>query len=192
MDLPAWNEWRTNLIALDRTLQGVIKQMESQSASAKAKAAQTKILPSSFFHKPMDHLLPAGIEFKEASHAMHGKYCAIDKALKGLQPYHPLSLTFFEPANHSERYRWLRDIALSVPIVLLKVSVGGSFGVLCWAMKRDPDTLEIGDTAEIEAARLLIQPVIPRVNIHLLLKLTLSQAIYQCVRALADPWKSPA
>lgn len=163
LDLPAWHEWRAHLMELDVLLRKALQQMENQAATTSARMSQAASIHS-LFHRSMEQMLPAGIEFRDANQAMHNKYIEIDKAMKCLQPYHPLSLTFFEPTNHSERYRWLRDLALSFPVVLLKFTVGGAFGVLVWAMQRDADLVEIGDAEEIEAARALIQPVIPRVK----------------------------
>lgn len=136
--------------------------MENQAHLAKSTrlSIQTSLFPNS-----KDAMPTAGIDFREATVKMHIKYANVDKAIRGgLQPYHPLSLTFYEPLDGQERFRWLRDLQLSVPVALLKVAVGAQVGILAWVMKRDPDIAEIGDIEEVEAARVLIQPLIPRVR----------------------------
>lgn len=174
-------------------MSGALKHLENQ-ASAAAVARQTQgWLQQSLFQCSVDRL-PAGIEYRAASTAMHVKYCEVDKAMRGLQPYHPLSLTFYEPTNHCERYRFLRDLMVSVPIALLKITVGGAFGVMVWAMKRDQDMIAIGDIEEIEAARALVMPVVPRVqytphevpHTSALCVLFLSES-----GLLADTWQGP-
>lgn len=142
----------------------ILRIMENQSVSANARIAQAATrTSSSFFTNTSDLNLVSGFEFREACRSVHMKYIGVEKALKGCQPYHPLSLSYFEPTNYSERYWWLKNISLSFPVALLKFAVGGTLGVLVWVLKRDEAVMELGDHQEIEDAQNLVRPIVPRV-----------------------------
>lgn len=138
--------------------------MKAQNDAANARLAKAKEQPSIFNSwTNQGTATVSGIDFREAVTAPPLKYMEIEKALKSLQPYHPLSLTYFEPTDRAERYRWLCGLQLSFPIALLKVAVGSTFGVLVWAMKRDEDLIAVGDQEEISVAQSLVQPLVPKV-----------------------------
>lgn len=162
LDLEAWEGWRKHIAELHTCMTEILRIMENQSASASARMAQART-SSSFFINTSDAILVSGIEFREASGAVQINYINVEKALKGCQPYHPLSLSYFEPTNYSERYWWLKNISLSFPVALLKFAVGGTLGVLVWVLKRDAAVMELGDHAEIEDAQNLVRPIVPRV-----------------------------
>lgn len=109
----------------------------------------------------------SGIELRDASTSVHMKYVELDRALRAMQPYHPLSLSFYEPINGGDRYAWLKGLSLSFPMALLKVHVGGNFGVLVWALKRDSEYMET-DCEDIQDAMKLVLPVVPQVRPPLL------------------------
>lgn len=98
-----------------------------------------------------------------ATKAVHLKYVELERSLNAYPLYKPLSLTFYEPANSADRYRWFHDMQLSFPTALLKVAVGAPIGTLVWIVKRDVDTMEIGDEEEIQEALSAIQPLISQV-----------------------------
>lgn len=109
-----------------------------------------------------------GIELRAATTRVQHKYVELEKALGAYQPYYPLSLTFFEPTNGSDRYIWLQSLQLSFPIGLLKIPVGGTLGVLVWVMRRDDGSAADDEAQLLEDARSLIQPLIPEVCAHYL------------------------
>lgn len=124
LDLPAWEQWRAHLTTLHECILRVLKSMESQSSAACARLANARTQKQSFFnHCDQQAMITSGVDFRDATSAVHMKYIEVDKALKCCQAYYPLSLSLFEPTNYSERFRWLRDFALSYPIALLKFSV---------------------------------------------------------------------
>lgn len=163
LDMEPWTSWRTHLADLHDCVNHALDHMISACADKQARLQ--KQTAGGLMFRTIDELcLSKGVELREATKAMKIKYIEVDKALKGLLAYHPLSLTFFEPTGHSERYRWLRDLQVSFPVALLKMTVGGVFGVLVWIMKRDEDLIELGDEDEIKDAEALIRPAVPRVR----------------------------
>lgn len=159
LDLETWKQWREHLSHLHDCLSRALKQLETQASAANARSKQ----PSLFKNFAADRMKSTGIELRDPCASMNGKYADVDKALRGMQPYHPLSLSFYEPVNGVERFAWLQGLALSFPMALLKVHVGGTFGVLAWALRRDEDHME-SDCQDVQEALRMIQPVVPKVH----------------------------
>lgn len=134
-----------------------------QCAKAKEARVQQESLLS-LRRRPEDATPSAGVIVRDRSTTVNMKYIEFEKALKAFRPYHPLSTTFFEPTNSSERFVWHRDLVLSFPIAIVRFPVGGSLGVLVWVMKRDEDEIALGDHEEIQSAMELVRPAIPNVS----------------------------
>lgn len=163
-----WGKWKEAFIALEKCLQDAIIQMEKDAAAHRA-MQKGGLQQSSLFGigRPtaLTHQLTAkGIETRSATWGVSLKYTEVERTLLSFQPYHPISLTFFEPVNSAERYHWLAGLQLSVPIAMIKAQVGGSLGTLVWILRRDQDEMENGDESALHEAQSLIQPLIPQVH----------------------------
>lgn len=117
---------------LDR-LNRMMTQMKQDTTRAAAAHAQPKM------QKSLSSMLDrsGAPDVRGATNAVPLKFVEVDQALKAYAPYHPLSLTYFEPSNASERFFWLQQLRLSFPIALIKVPIDrgmlGNFGMGCQA-----------------------------------------------------------
>lgn len=150
-------------MALLESVQGVIDKLIKDASSKAARMATA--IQLSVLARTTD--VRRATDFRNATAVVKLKYSDLDKVVSGYQPYHPVSLSFFEPVNLSERYHWLMGLELSFPIALLKVAVGGSLGTLVWVVKRDESIFGIedgNDEDDLEDARRLLQPLVPKVS----------------------------
>lgn len=163
LDREEWQAWRRHCTMFQESLQGMLDYMSTHAARVHAhsgsEAMQAKVQRTIFSTCVRSAHIP---EFRDATIAVHRRYTELDRALQAYSSYHPLSLTRFEPANSTERFYWLQQLQLSYPIALFKVPVGGALGVLVWVLKRDADSIRDGDSEELQAARELVQPLIPQ------------------------------
>lgn len=147
---------------LEECVSGALDHMVKHAEQVKANSAQQRTVHG--FMRNSEQSTSA-IDYRNATTAVQRKYTETEKALLTYQPYHPMSLTYFEPVNSSERYHWLRGLELSVPTALLKEHIGGSIGILAWLVRRDPEKMNtVGDEQELEEARAMIKPVLPQVR----------------------------
>lgn len=160
LDMAQWSEWRGDLVKLHEHLSGMLTYQTQDAARAATSLDKWKARGCLLSEM---NVRPNAPDFREATTAVALKYVELDLAMRAYAPYSPLALTFFEPANSSERYHWLLNLRLSYPIAIIKVVVGGSLGVLAWVLKRDEDMIEICDCEELEEARRLIEPIVPNV-----------------------------
>lgn len=165
LDLEAWSSWKNDMCALIECIQKAIHNLEACASNTRDRMRNQ--MQGSITAMRANTSGNKSIEFRDPVAAVQTRYTDLEKALQAYMPYHPLSLGVFEPANVSERFYWLQHLQLSCPIALLKAVVGGSLGILTWVVKRDADMVGIGDLEEIEAARTLIEPLIPQVRVLL-------------------------
>lgn len=154
---------------LHECLSKALTWLEEQAARVRSSSARHTKQSTMLSMTTSAHRAPSNsVDARPATNAIHFKYVELDRSLNAYPSYKPLSLTFYEPANSADRYRWLHDMKLSFPIALLKVAIGGPIGTLIWIVKRDVDMMEIGDEEEIQDALSAIQPLIPQAMSSLL------------------------
>lgn len=72
----------------------------------------------------------------ETNH-MKESYSALDSHLSAADCYEFVDLSTFAPANHVKRRQYIKDLRVSVPIVLMRIAYGGSLGTLNFVWKTD-------------------------------------------------------
>jgi hypothetical protein len=72
--------------------------------------------------------------------AVDQEYLELDNSVANSPHYAPMPTWQFDPdsLNYQTRYKWLDKLKLSVPILMIKVSCGGSLGTLTWILRRGP------------------------------------------------------
>lgn len=162
LDDDEWQAWKIDLMKLHETLQATLTQMEKD---AESKATRMRASVQDTLRLCPQSTLIKAVDLRDGTKAVSTKYIELDQALNAYQPYHPVSLTYFEPTSLTERFNWLQKLQLSHPTALLKVPVGGNLGTLAWVVKRDPTLMEHeGDELELGEARDLLRPMIPQVK----------------------------
>ena len=160
LDDERWTAWKSDMDAMAVGLNSVLDDLENRASSEAARAHKVQKTIGAGWNEPARSGAPV---FCEATSSVNMKYNELDMAVGSLQPYHPLSLTGFEPTSKNERYDFLMGLALSMPCAILKVDVGGAIGTLNWVLKRDVSLLD-ADSGQLEDARTLLQPVIPQIH----------------------------
>jgi hypothetical protein len=158
LDDERWGAWQKDMEALVEGLQLVKNNLEQRAAAERDRP--TKIQKT--IGQPLDSTDVSAPMYREATDAVKEKYTALDLQLSSLQPYHPLSLTPFEPIVRTERYEWLKGLNLSFPIAILRADVGGNIGTLAWALRRDDSATD--ELTLLDDARQLIEPLIPQLH----------------------------
>lgn len=130
LDNDVWAAWKADVVALSECLQGAMHHM--QNHAARVQEHSRKQVQGSLTRATLD-VTSSGIDFHDATLSVHRRYTELEKVLRTYAEYSPLSLTFFEPANVSERFYWLQNLRLSFPVALVKVAIGGSDTSAHWA-----------------------------------------------------------
>lgn len=61
-----------------------------------------------------------------------------------------------------QRFKWVQNLQLSCPIVVVRMTVGGQIGVLNWVIQRPSDANFNDDLKEVDDARKMITTVLPK------------------------------
>lgn len=94
LDGARWSAWRTDLVGLQQCTQGVLDNLiKDAAAKASASSATQGTLLQSVRPAPP----PRATDFRDGTEAVQVKYEQLNKDLASFRPYHPLSLTFYEP-----------------------------------------------------------------------------------------------
>lgn len=158
LDEDLWSAWATDVSALAEGLQKVKDDLERRASAEVERKSKVQKTVGMRFVTP-DSMAPI---YRSKTAAVKEKYTSLNSAMGMVQTYKPISLANYEPLVRSERFEYVRQLELDVPIAILKVDVGGSIGTLYWVLRRESDTAD--DGGEVQAARELIKPLIP--NVH--------------------------